>query len=110
MRVSVLVPAGKVADMRAIAAAMRQAGRSRRQGAGLPKTDLAHPNARRSWSAGDDDALTLSWRSGATGDELTSGLGRPLAEILRRLVDLEEAGSARDAENELAARARAEGR
>jgi hypothetical protein len=75
VRVSVLVPAGKAANIRAIAGAMRQTSRALRKSAPLPQIAPAH--AKRSWTPGDDDSLKRSWRNGATGHELTSGLGRP---------------------------------
>lgn len=110
VRVSVLVPVGREGDVRAIAGAMRKAGQARRESASLPKIDAAYPNAGRAWSTLDDDMLVQAWQGGATGHELTSGLGRAVEEIVRRLVALEEAGSVREARAELEARGRAERR
>jgi hypothetical protein len=108
VRVSVLVPASRAADIRVIAGAMRQAGAAARERAGLPKADTTYPNAGRSWAAADDAVLVQSWQSGGTRSELIAGLGRPVEEVLKRLVALEEVGSVREAEAEFAARARAE--
>lgn len=106
VRVSVMVPASRAADIRAIAAAMRALRRSpaeRRSDEGVSP----YPMAGRAWRATDDTTLRLVWRDGGTLTELAT-LQRPVDDLLARLVALEEAGSVAEARAEFSARARAE--
>ena len=107
IRVSVLVPGSKAEDLKAIAAAMRKTSAANRVQVPI-EIDPAFPNAGRSWLVEDQATAVRSWQAGATAEDLTSALGRPLEEILQRLVKLEETGSVREAKAELDARARAD--
>lgn len=106
---SVFVPAGRASDLRQIAAAMRDSSRQTRA-LGTPKKPVQtrYPNAGLPWDKADDASLILVWSRGGTAEEAVSGLGRPIDEICRRLVLLEEAGSIREARAEFDSRARAD--
>ena len=101
VRVSVLVPASRVADVRAMAAALRNVAAKGRTSSLAPA-----PGTPRPWSPAEDTELRSGYEHGATPEELTSGLDRTLDEVVKRLAKLEVA-TEREARAELKARARA---
>lgn len=111
VRVSVMVPAGRASDLLTLAAAMRESSRRTRSGGAVKKpVQPQYPSAGAHWTNADDASLLRVWGDGGTALEIVSGLGRPLEEILHRLVLLEEVGSTREAQAEFDARARADKR